>query len=349
MAIVAFVNPLSRANRRDPALIERLRTALGSAGRVLAPATLEELAEAARSLAAAPPAVVAVHGGDGTLHKVLTALLAAWRDSAAGAPLPALAILPGGTMNVVASSLNVLTDAEEFLAALAADIQRDRPPQTLSRRCLRFLEQPVAEGTSATERHGFVFGNGAIASFLEEYYSTGAYGAPRALWLAARLVTSVPVRGEFSERVLRHYRGQTVIDGVPVPRDELLAVTASTVREVGLGFKLNHRADESLERFSVVAVHGGPASVLLDVPGVFGGRGLSPANALTRVATSLALTGADGPMTYTIDGDLYTAPGPLRVEMGPLLSFVRPPPGRPRAPTGLLARGLGDKFARAAS
>src|SRR4051794_16694378 len=72
--IAVFVNPRSRENRRHPGLAAKLATVVGDAGRLIAPTSLEELAVLATALHAAPPDVIAVHGGDGTLHKIVTAL-----------------------------------------------------------------------------------------------------------------------------------------------------------------------------------------------------------------------------------------------------------------------------------
>src|SRR5581483_223813 len=80
--VVVFVNPRSRANRRDPRLAARLAAAIGDVGVVQSPTSLDELAERAAELAASPPAVVGIHGGDGTLHRTLVALLRAFQARA---------------------------------------------------------------------------------------------------------------------------------------------------------------------------------------------------------------------------------------------------------------------------
>ena len=72
--IAVFVNPRSRANRRNPRVASQFQALVGADGRVFAPKTLDELAAEAVALRADPPAVIAVHGGDGTLHRVVTAL-----------------------------------------------------------------------------------------------------------------------------------------------------------------------------------------------------------------------------------------------------------------------------------
>src|SRR6185436_7947750 len=67
VSVIVIVNPRSRANLRDVHIADRLGDAIGAAGRVIQPHSLEEMADTARSLAKAPPQVLAIHGGDGTL------------------------------------------------------------------------------------------------------------------------------------------------------------------------------------------------------------------------------------------------------------------------------------------
>jgi len=308
--IAIFVNPRSRSNRRDPGLATRLAAAVGDAGRVIATRTLDELDQAARELAAAPPSVVAIHGGDGTLHVALTALLAAFGDR----PLPPFAILGGGTMNVVTSSLHIRVDAIPFLKGLAEAVRAGRTPATLARRCMR-----------VGERYGFVFGNGVLANFLVEYYGgPNGYGPGRALFLLTRLFLSAIIRGPFMRRVFRRFRGRVSVDGQPLEFPDLMAVGVGTVREVGLGFKLYHRADDDPDRFGVVAIHSGALALVADLAAVRTGRGISPRRAFSAVASEMDIQSLEPDMPYTIDGDIYRTSGLLPIRIGPVLAIVDP-------------------------
>jgi diacylglycerol kinase family enzyme len=312
VAVAVFVNPGSRANRRDPGCAERFAKILGNSGTVVAPPSLERLAEEARRTASASPAIIGIHGGDGTLHRTLSALIAAYQPKA----LPPVAILPGGTMNVVASSLGIRARPEAVLAELEKADRQGTTPATLHRRCLRVGDD-----------YGFIFGNGLLANFLEEYYARGSYGTARALWIVFRILLSLITTGRYARRVFRRFRGQVHVDGNPLPRTHLTSIGAATVTEVGFRFKLHHRADDDPQRMGAVAIHGGPLSLLLDVVNVRLGRGLSPKRAESFVASRLLIEPEDAESTYTLDGDLYVAHGPLAVELGPALEIVKPKDG----------------------
>ena len=120
-----------------------------------------------------------------------------------------------------------------------------------------------------------MFGNGLAANFLAEYYADDAYGPKRAAWLLARTLASAVVGGPFVRKIFKRFEGEVRVDGELLPRTRFVGVNAATVREVGLGFKLNHRADDDPERFGVLAIHAPPLALIPDFPAVHAGRGIA--------------------------------------------------------------------------
>jgi diacylglycerol kinase (ATP) len=281
---------------------------LGPGGRVLAAANLERLEDMSATLASNPPKALAIHGGDGTLHKTISALIRAFSQQ--GTALPPIAILPGGTMNVVASSLGLLGRPETILGQLILAARAGVPVPTSARHCLK-----------VNGEYGFVFGNGLIANFLEEYYAKDQYGSRRALLILARTFISGLIQGRYARKIVRPFEGKVVVDGQPMPWRRLTGVGAATVREVGLGFKLNHRADEDLEKFGFLAIHGGAVALGLDLVPVHRGVGVSPKRAYSGLGRSLRVEPDDGDCLYTIDGDLYRSKGAISVDLGPRIGF----------------------------
>ena len=109
-----------------------------------------------------------------------------------------------------------------------------------------------------------------------------------------------------------------LVDGSELPWRRLTGVGAATVREVGLGFKLNHRADEDPERFSVLAIHSGALSLAWICAASTRAAGVAPERAYSAVPRACEIDpDTTGEHVYTIDGDLYRADGPLEVGLGP--------------------------------
>jgi hypothetical protein len=205
---------------------------------------------------------------------------------------------------------------------LADTARAGLPLDLIPRRCMRI-----------GQHLGFVFGNGLAANFLAEYYADDAYGPKRAAWMLARTFGSALVRGPYVRKIFKRFEGEVRVDGELLPRTRFVGVNAATVREVGLGFKLNHRADDDPERFGVLAIHARPLALIADLAAVHRGRGIAPSRAFSAVASTMEIApgaGAGAEMSYTIDGDLYrTTERVLRLCVGPRILFVRP---RPTAP-----------------
>ena len=67
------------------------------------------------------------------------------------------------------------------------------------------------------------------------------------------------VGGPFVRKIFRRFEGTVSVDGTRARAHDASSASApATVREVGLGFKLIHRADEDPERFGVLAMHARP-------------------------------------------------------------------------------------------
>ena len=231
------------------------------------------------------------------------------------------------------------------MTAILGAVRADQPLETVRRRCLRI-----------GDTLGFIFGNGLMANFLGEYYGTGEYGPARAD-LAARCaaIGSALINGPFIHKLFKRFEGTVEVDGQALERAVFIGVGAATVREVGLGFKLNHRADDDVERFGVLAIHGRPAGLIPEFPAVYQGRGISPKRAFSAVASTLKITPKSGSMAYTIDGDIYKGEGPLTISVGPHIEFVKlptvsmmgSPAGRPHSPRrGRRADQATERFRR---
>src|SRR5512147_3096742 len=114
MAGIGIVsNPRSWRNRRHPETADRLRRALGDEGELREAETPEALSEALTAFARAGIDVLAVNGGDGTLHLAVTAMAESWRG-----PWPRLLPLRGGTMNTIASAHRLSGAPEALLSRL---------------------------------------------------------------------------------------------------------------------------------------------------------------------------------------------------------------------------------------
>ena len=269
-----------------------------------------------------PPTVVAVHGGDGTLHKTVTALGRAFGAD----PLPPIAILCGGTMNVVATSLRIRERPSVFLTAIVEADRSGQPLETIRRRCLRIGDEL-----------GFLFGNGLPANFLAEYYAPSGYGpgarslvdAARAFFsaLVARPVHPAPVQAVRGLGPRRRRRCSS--------RPAFVGLMARDRARGGPGLQARpprRRRPGALRR----ARHAfGGAVAGARRPGGADRARHRARRAFSAVASQMDIQPKNGSMAYTIDGDLYRTHEPLAISLGPHIDFLKPP-------SALIVRPRGD-------
>src|SRR6266545_5877516 len=100
--------------------------------------------------------LLCIYGGDGTIFRVINELL---RDGAG--PLPQLAFLGGGTMNVTAAWCGMPSSPGEAFREVMRAYRTDR---------LLWREVPLLAVTQREEtRYGFTFGIGPLVRILERY------------------------------------------------------------------------------------------------------------------------------------------------------------------------------------
>jgi diacylglycerol kinase family enzyme len=310
MAGIGIVsNPRSRRNLRWPETAGHLSALLGDAGALRECATPEQLHDTVDAFRRAGVDLLAVNGGDGTAHLVVSALAARWPG-----PLPRLLLLRGGAMNTIADA-HRLGGTPETILSRALQLRRAGV-------ALPFVERDLLaiEAGGMAPRAGFLFGTGLAVSFLEAWYATGRATRATALLLLLRAAASAAVRGRFARALARLEPMRVTADGEEWPADAFLAVVAGAVPEIGFGFAPLARCDEQPGFFHAVGVTGAAAQLALRLPALYLGRPWRRPLAVDAVARSLTL---DAPaLRFTVDGDLYRAGGAVSVRAGPVVEVV---------------------------
>jgi diacylglycerol kinase (ATP) len=305
-------NPRSRRNRRRPGLARRLRERLGDDGEVLDASTPEELERAVERFHAAGIDVLGVNGGDGTGHYVLTAFARAYGDQ----PLPKLLLLRGGAMNTVAHGHHIHGGPERILREVLIRRRHGYPLRTVERDLLRI------RGDDADATYGFIFGTGAVVTFLEAYYATGRPSPLTAAGLVVSGIASALVGGAFSQSLARRERLRVATDGDEWPDQSYLALLAGATPDIGFGFKAFARCAEQPGFFHAVGLTASVLQLVPSLPRIARGAPYRRRVAQDEVARELV---ADGDrVRYTVDGDLYGPVRSVRVETGPGIALVIP-------------------------
>jgi diacylglycerol kinase (ATP) len=311
-----LTNPHSSRNRRHLAALRAALTRHPDV-RHIETAAVDEVRPAIAALLDDGVELLAINGGDGTIHHALSALLAEPLQR----PLPTLALLPGGTTNMSARDINgAPLPQRKALTALLDAIARNAPPTP------RHVLKVSANGAA---QFGLCFGIGAIVRGIEycherifrlglrDEWATGV-ALLRAGWGIAR-------------------REAVFAEGVPLtisidgePHDTRAAFfLVSALAELLLGIRPFWGNGCAPLRVTLVREHAN--RFLRSFPDLLRGRAephLSEAGGyLSRRSSAIEIVG-DCP--YTIDGEIYHAGGQrIGVEaFGPLpiLSLARAAP-----------------------
>ncbi len=304
MKLGVIVNPNALGVRRAPGLVERLRR-VGDGAEVVATRTPGELADAARRFAETGVELVAACGGDGTNLSTLTELVRAYGRSS----LPAFAILRGGTVNTIAGNLAIRGRPDELLGRLVAAARNGGVPT---------VAQDLIEVNGL---YGFLFASLMGARFLEAYYGGLHPGVASAALLTARTMVSSLIQGSTARWLFAPTEIALTIDGVAQAPSACRLLVASTVPDVGMGFRVPWQAGREPGRFHLIASGLSTTSMALQLPRVFTGRPLSGAPHLDRLATRVEI-GFAAPESYTLDGDLFRA-HKVAIATGPRISIAR--------------------------
>lgn len=309
--IAVVTNPRSRQNRRNPRIAGQLSYLLGERGEVAQPSTLSELVETAKKYRDREIDVLAINGGDGTAHVVLTAFARAY----GGAPLPPVALLRGGTMNTVASGLGIRGKPATLLSSLVDRYHRQEP--------FALVERSLLKVDGEEPQFGFLFGNGIVSNFLEAYYEGSEPSPLKAASVLTRAVASTLVGGALSARLMRPTRVAMKTDTGAWPMQDYLTVTAGTVDDMGLRFRPFMEAPRHPGYMQVLGIACRPVDVLWQL--VRMRLGLLPNHPdISSSLTRRIELQSDQPISYMIDGDFHVGGTSLRLETGPTVRLVLP-------------------------
>jgi len=305
MKLAVVLNPNALGVRRSPGLAERLRRAADGAGEVVVTRTPGELVAAARRFAADGVDVVAACGGDGTNLSTVTELVRAYGRER----LPTFAILRGGTVNTIAQNLGIRGRPDELLARLVAAARNGGLPT---------VGQDLLEVNGL---YGFLFASLMGARFLEAYYGGIHPGVVSAALLTARTMVSSLIQGRMARWLFAPAEVALTVDGETLPAEAYRLLVASTVPDVGMGFRVPWQAGREPGRFHLVASGLSTTSMALQLGRVFAGKPLAGAPHLDRLATRVHIRFA-APQTYTLDGELFRA-SDVELVTGPRLQIAR--------------------------
>ena len=273
--------------------------------------SLDQLATVARDFRKRGIEILAINGGDGTISRTLTAFIHEYKNNG-DVPLPQIALLRGGTINVLAGNLGIRGTPEQVLFRL---VEMHSRGENIPSERIRTL---VIDGN-----FGFLFGNGTAASFLKVFYQnkTGPVGA---VLLIARLYLASIFNKPLYESVVSAHE-MTLRSGDREPLTcKSIAVMASSVERGPLGIRVFAKARRGPHAFQALAFVMDPERVPLALPSAVLRQGEGEAFGKLSVLSDALTVHCKTSPSYTLDGELFDAKGEeISIGTGPTLEFLR--------------------------
>ncbi len=295
--IAVISNPHSGRNRGG---LERIRAIAARAGVPhFETQSLDDLEAVLRDLARRGIEVLAVNGGDGTVRAVLTMI----REPRGFSSEPAIAVLRGGTTNMIAGDVGLSGRPDLALKRLVETCRDGVPGDMLRERQLLALRQTP----DSPPIYGFFFGAAAIPRAIrqsrETFHTrgmTGALGSGLALgWALTRLLAGCAENDPILHPDTISYEA----DGQERQEVRAIVFLATGLHRLLLGL----RPVEPGDALGMAMLTHPYRSILRSLPDFLGARAGGPATYLhdgyrrARVRCLKLLTGSG----YTLDGELF--------------------------------------------
>jgi len=297
-------------NRRRPVICEELKLLLGSDGIVRETNSVDEIDGVAGEFCARDIEILALNGGDGTLHHTLTKLIPVYRR--AGKPLPRVVLLCGGTMNTINRSFRGMRGSPGSILDRVVKKYRRKERYTI-------VERHTLDING--EEHCFLFGLGLSASFLKAYYDGDTTGPAKAAYVLGRAVGSILWWGPYARTLFARIRAQISTDTAVSPFENYTVILSSTVSEIGLGFSPLGRTLSTPGKVQIIAAAINPVSFVTQLHRIYLGRPIRGA-VFDEMAGSFIID-LKQDTDYMLDGEVKPAPRRIEVKVGPLIQFIR--------------------------
>lgn len=306
--IGVVLNPRAGSNRKRPERLQRFTELVGADGLVCATESLEELDALAHEFRQRAIDILAVCGGDGSFFRTLSALVRAY----GGEPLPRFLPLRAGSMNTIARSLLWRHGTpERVLERSIADYRAGRPFETTERHLV------AVDGS----HFGFMVGSAAVVNFLRLYYGGGGRGRWAAAKLVARVGASALAGTALARTVFQRTEADIDCDGERVPHRRFTVIYASSIVDIGLGFKATYLATRKPGFFHLLAGPVRAGQVIHRLRRLRRGWPLEMDELYDNLAAHVHVEFAR-PTEYMIDGDVLGAVPRLDITTGPRLRII---------------------------
>ena len=311
-----LTNPRSGKNRKYPTRFEKMMSlakqhcAPENSLTAHQPNGLDALLETVQHIKNSDADILCIDGGDGTIHQVFTAL---WKVYGEECPYPTIALLKGGTMNNVARNVGVglWTTAESLLKQIASNGDLQQVSQ----------HPLVVSNDSGEERSGFIYGNAALAPFMQDYYEGSRPSPLKGFLMFCRATFSALFGMAYSQRMMPPVEMKVHVNGDPLPKSTYTLVGVSTVPDVGFYCRPFYHTLTQNNILQLLGMTCSPLHIAKVIPKLWLAKPTQKSYIKDIVGQQIRFEYTK-PHISTIDGDVYPPQSIDTIRVGPSVQFL---------------------------
>lgn len=304
--IGVVLNPFSKKYKKNPNKLDHMSFIIGDKASCKPTDDIADLYRVAEEFKTRDIDVLAISGGDGTIHCTLTTFLKVYGEK----PLPKIYFLRGGTLNTIAATLGVKGSTEKLMSNLLIKYHEDK---TFDIKKLRL--------TKINDEYGCIFGMGVIYNWMDDYYSNPNLNP----WVAAKTLTrsilSAVVNGKQCQKMFKRFDADVFVNGKKWPYANYCAVFSGSIRQLGLEFNVFNSMLHQNEKFHATGISMTPHELLPHVKPLHDGKPIKAAGVIEEAAETMEIYCAES-MPYTIDGDMLPGVKEFKLSAGPEITVL---------------------------
>ncbi|EKD51224.1 MAG: hypothetical protein ACD_62C00305G0002 [uncultured bacterium] len=304
--IGVVLNPFSKKYKKNPGKLEHMAFIIGDKASCRPTEDLDDLYRVVEAFKSREIDIVAISGGDGTIHCTLSAFLKIYGEK----PLPKVTLLRGGTLNTIAATLGIRGSTEQLMSELLVKYHEDK---NFEIRKLRL--------TKINDSYGCIFGMGVIYNFMEEYYKNPEVNPFIAgKTLVASLLSGV-VQGKTIKRMFKRFDADVFVDGVKWPFANYSALFTGSIRQLGLEFNVFRHMLTQNEKICAMGISANAGDLMPYLLNLREGKASGSPDVLDAAVDKMEIYLKE-PLPYTIDGDMLPAIDKFIITAGPEVSVL---------------------------
>ena len=221
--IGVVLNPFSKKYQKNPNKLDHMAFIIGDKASCKPTEDLADLHRVAEEFKSRDIDVLAISGGDGTIHCTLTTFIKVYGAK----PLPKVTFLRGGTQNIIPSTMGFKGSTEKLMSNLLIKYHEDKA-----------FEIKKLRLTKINDDYGCIFGMGVINNFMELYYKNPNVNPVIAIKTLIHAVSSAAMNGKLIQDMFKRFDAEVIVDGKKWPFANWCAVFTGSIRQMGFDFNV---------------------------------------------------------------------------------------------------------------